>query len=526
MGMFRLRIKDLEFNKNYVSDFCDRNFTVGYRDKVDSYPYTWDFTDIKGFSSTAMSNEAGNYPIAAAADDEYGDQWDISLFDANGYMKLNSGINPTDCNHIFDANKIGFGNQLWAGGGVIPETRGLWFYTDDNQALYNDCLQITDGGIRFCNTAAVEGHKPWWNYKMVVPDVPANAAVYLRMKRDQSVAETDMMYSDRDGKNVLFLNTRFAFGTGSKTSLTEDNQDVYLTQENGSNYSFYQVPGTTDEYILAIKNTTGATNHLTYTLNGWIVEKLAVSQDEKTITGPGFASESRDHAIDHSLTGYMVGKDIKAYVVTSATASTDSDDGDLTVEEVNCILPAGQGCFLVNNPSADYDEDADNSVKILNNKTNLFVADMHDQENISTFTTNLMKAMVNGGTIAQESDGNINYVLASSHQSASNPNNVTQKDEVAFYRASKKSGASVPANGAYLAVPKAVSNSVKAFYLIYDYPEEPLSEDYCDQDVTSISLQEAADVDAVWYNMNGQKLNGRPNASGIYVVNGKKIVIK
>ena len=71
-------------------------------------------------------------------------------------------------------------------------------------------------------------------------------------------------------------------------------------------------------------------------------------------------------------------------------------------------------------------------------------------------------------------DGNINYVLASSHQSASNPNNVTQKDKVAFYRASKNSGASVPANGAYLAVPKAVSNSVKAFYLIYDYPEEPL----------------------------------------------------
>ena len=44
--------------------------------------------------------------------------------------------------------------------------------------------------------------------------------------------------------------------------------------------------------------------------------------------------------------------------------------------------------------------------------------------------------------------------------------------------------------------------------------------------MTSISLQEAADVNAVWYNMNGQKLNGRPNASGIYVVNGKKIVIK
>ena len=105
---------------------------------------------------------------------------------------------------------------------------------------------------------------------------------------------------------------------------------------------------------------------------------------------------------------------------------------------------------------------------------------------------------------------------------------MTQKDKVAFYRAAKNGGASVPANGAYLAVPKAVSNSVKAFYLRYDVydPEQPLAEDFGDQDVTSISLQEAADVDAVWCNMNGQERNGRANASGIYVVNGKKIVIK
>ena len=29
-----------------------------------------------------------------------------------------------------------------------------------------------------------------------------------------------------------------------------------------------------------------------------------------------------------------------------------------------------------------------------------------------------------------------------------------------------------------------------------------------------------------WYNLNGQKLNGRPTANGIYVVNGKKFIVK
>ena len=414
----------------------------------------------------------------------------------------------TNTHYIFSNNKGGGGNELFANDKIIPETRGLMFYTDNNDKNYNGQIWIDTDGLHLCNNT----HQDWWNCKMVIPSVPAGAAVYARVARDTKAVPDDAV----DFQNDSYIYKKFQFGhMAQKATMGEERTDIC---------KYYQADDETGDYIIAIYNN-GAESPLTLTLNGYVLKKLAVSTDWKPITGPGFASESRNRAIDHSLTGYMVGKDIKAYVVTEASASTGSSDGSLKVQQVTGILPAGQGCFLVNQPDADYDENADNSVKILNNKTNLFVADMHDQENISTFTTNLMKAMVNGGTIGQESDGNINYVLASSHQSAST-GVVTEEDKVAFYRASKSSGASVPANGAYLAVPKAVSNSVKAFYLIYDYPEEPLSEDYCDQDVTSISLQEAADVDAVWYNMNGQKLNGRPNASGIYVVNGKKIVIK
>lgn len=107
IGMFRLRMNDVEYNSKYVADFCDRNFTVGYRDKVDSYPYTWDFTDIQGFSSDKMSAEAENYPIAAASQDAYGHEWDISLFDENGNMKVNTGYDPITNNLIFSPHKIG-----------------------------------------------------------------------------------------------------------------------------------------------------------------------------------------------------------------------------------------------------------------------------------------------------------------------------------------------------------------------------------------------------------------------------------
>ena len=39
-------------------------------------------------------------------------------------------------------------------------------------------------------------------------------------------------------------------------------------------------------------------------------------------------------------------------------------------------------------------------------------------------------------------------------------------------------------------------------------------------------IENAEAIEGNWYNMNGQKLNGRPTSSGIYVVNGKKVVIK
>ena len=524
IGMFRLRAKDLEYNKKYVGDFSDRNFTVGYRDKVDSYPYTWDFTDIQGFSSPAMSAEASTYPEEPkASNDLYGNEWDISLFDANGYMKLNTGFKELSHNHIFDAHKIGFGNQLWAGGGVIPETKGLWFYTDDNDPLYNDCLQITQGGIRFCNTA-VEGHKPWWNYKMVVPDVPANNAVYLRMKRDQSVAETDKMYSEQDGKNVLFLNTRFHFGTNPKTSLTEDTQDVYLTQENGSNYSFYQVPGTTDEYILAIKNTTGATNHLTYTLNGWIVEKLAVSEYSKNIGSTGFATESRNDVIDHTLTGYLSGLPVKGYIVTGLGETLDNDNRAILVEDAG-VLPAGQGCFLANDMTAEYDANADKSVKTLNDCTYLFAPDMHDSP--KTVTSNLMVAKIDGGYIPAVENGKTNYALSNKHFSPSNPAGTTVYGKVGFFRITGSGIQNAHENSAYLQIPTSTANGVKAFYIALEGAEDPLAEDFGNQDITAVKgIENAADIEGDWYNMNGQKLNGRPNASGIYVVNGKKVVIK
>ena len=565
IGMFRLRMTDIEYNSNYVADFSDRNFTVGYRDKVDSYPYTWDLTDIQGFSNDKIVAENGNYPIAAASQDEYGDEWDISLFDANGNMKVNTGYDPLNFNNIFDSHKIGFGNQLWAGGGVIPEARGLWFYMDGNYPQYNDCAQITSEGIRFANVPDEAGKREAnWNYKMVVPDVPKDAAVYLRMKRDQSVKDND------NTNGTPFLATKFHFGTATdasqKTSLSTSTEVIDGTGNSNSKYSFYKVAGTNDEYIVAVKNT-GSMNHLTFTLNGWIVEKVAVSTDPKTVNVKGYATESRDHDIDTRLTSYLTGKDIKTYLV----GSPDYANRTLTLAEVsqpentgykNFVLPGkkavvegetvkpaeGTGCVLYNSTEVTETKDGETittkEAKILNGGFHLFVPDMHDRDNkvsAANLSNNMLKANLDATSIpaTETVDGTeyTNYILTYKYYKLDKDGKKiagtlnTDGPEI-FYRVAY-GGATGKTNTAYLPLP---TENVDPSYATNPNNHAKFTFVFADElfeqnqgiatAVENVEVQQIINGTAEWYNLNGQKLNGKPSKGGLYIINGKKVLVK
>lgn len=45
-------------------------------------------------------------------------------------------------------------------------------------------------------------------------------------------------------------------------------------------------------------------------------------------------------------------------------------------------------------------------------------------------------------------------------------------------------------------------------------------------DLSAISSMAADAVKGVWFDLNGRKLNGNPAAKGIYIYNGKKLVVK
>lgn len=525
-GVFRLRLMDMDFahgqisgqGMHYVCDFADRNFTVGYREKM-SYPYTWDFTDMQTYSGTDIAAENTLYPETTNPYERLG--WDISLWGDDGYMVIGNSEDYQDDGDIFSQNKDGFGNQLYANKTIIPETQGLWFYMDNNYPIYNGCMQITSEGLHFINTNLTDNsHDPWWNYKVVVPSVPDNGAVYLRIKRDSRVNETD--YKTGNNGDVLFLNTRFSWGTGSKTSLSERNTP-YKTQENGAAYSFFKVAEETitneggtsvtiPTYVVAVKNTTGAINHLTFTLNGWIVEKLSVSTDYKNIGTTGYATESRTRVIDHSLTEQFTGLPIKAY---QAKLNSDKNKAILTeVHFLNKAVNEGDltGCVLHNETTSETKE-----VKVLANGFNLFVPDMHDTA-LDDISNNVMMAHLNGNNV-ESSSSTTSYVLSAkpydkSQVGLDEKTYLGDGKTVAFYRVDPQSGARLAANSAYLQ--QSVNQARILMFFSDVFGETPTAIE---------TVEPAAEENAVWHNLNGQAINA-PMSAGVYIRNGKKVIVK
>ncbi len=99
------------------------------------------------------------------------------------------------------------------------------------------------------------------------------------------------------------------------------------------------------------------------------------------------------------------------------------------------------------------------------------------------------------------------------------------KDAYNFYRVS----ATIPRNRCWFYINDKRAAGAKlsfSFSIAPDGGEEPIGEDFGNQELTAVKGIENTVVKGDWYNLNGQKLNGRPTANGIYVVNGKKFIVK
>ena len=295
----------------------------------------------------------------------------------------------------------------------------------------------------------------------------------------------------------------------------------------------------TDDWVIAVKNTKGATSNLTFTLNGWILKKMSVSQDWKSLDSKGWASESREHVIDPSLTAYLTGYDIETCFVSGIVYNEKNPGkgGQITMYRAN-FDDSSDGTIVRASADGEYGGcllhyTANVPLGIIDNGFHLFVPDMHDYENgcNGDFTSNniegvktiigtdnnLLKSQVYAGNIPAVDGIYTNYIL-SNRRYLQDQGDLVDGPE-AFYRVKSPSARSNGHN-AYLQLEteKVHPSSANGFTLTFG--------DGDDADGINEVFGTNEDTNNSIFTIDGKKLETMPTKSGVYIVNGKKVVIR
>lgn len=514
-GSFRadMAVKTKDGNNTYVTDYTPGSLAVDYLKKVDDgYPYTWDFTDllyIKNTSDKYIENAIQNEKGGDLVTDYKG--W----VDNAGTLSLRNA--PEQEPGILFAN----GGQIYGANVMFAEMAGIGFKrsteSPEDAKLLNKAMGIKSGALE------LNSKKEGVFYKLVVPKVDADAAIYVRATPIED-AKFVAKYST-DGENATDFKV---------LSVTTPNDDA------------------TDDKIYVMKNVGGEQN-IELWLNGMVIKKIAVATDEKKVNDEGWNTESRAHATDPTLLPYMTGKDFRTYIVKSdgidasnmvvtlqrvdGGKGKDSDGSDDKDDKNTIVIPAAtngspNACivrYVGNKGGENIFEDG--------NGFHLFAPDMHDKpaEN-AKITGNLLKARLtptSGTDVVPRKEGeNYNYAFTNKYKYVDDKGEALKgRDGVYFGKQAfyliMASGASSNGNQAYLQLEQNVyDGSAPARLMLYIEGEEDVN-----GEATGIATVESNGIgtledDVRFYNLNGQQLSGKPNRSGLYIVNGKKISIK
>lgn len=501
-GSFRAKmaVKTKDANNTYVTDYVPGSLAVGYRE-TKSYPYTWDFTDLRGYANSHISNEESNNNLL----DGY-----------KGWVEKGNSVSamriaPAQDPGVLFAN----GGQLYANTKMFDESAGIGFKRDESLSLselkdYDEGLQLLTDGLKLDCPNDNE-------YRLVIPQVGADAAIYVRATPLTGVSSK---YST-DGTNA---------NTWPEKATASDGDKIYAYKNSGSN------PVDIELWL----------NHM-------IIRKIAVATDEKKVNELGWNTESRDHAIDPSLLPYMTGKDFRTYIA-SAIDTKDGEkivkltriDGGSGVDNITGKTDGTTKKYIVpaatkteNNVTVPYNGSSnaciiryyDGSVVDIFEEGkgfHLFVPDMHDAA--GEWPDNLLKARVtpttNNDKVLRDEDEKANYAFTNKWKYVDADGKELEGrggqkvGDQAFYRI-MQGGASSDGNQAYLSI---ADNIYPARMSIVFEGEKS-----DDSEATGIATVEDNSVDsenARFYNLSGQQLSGKPNRSGLYIVNGKKVSIK
>ena len=337
--------------------------------------------------------------------------------------------------------------------------------------------------------------------KVIVSDIAAWCRVHFPYMSTNPLTKAKHLYSDADTEvtNLIIpdgvtsiAESVFAFCTGISSvtipqSVTSIGNDAFRGCSGLiSVKAEMTMPVTISSDVFS--NRANATLYVPYgcksayeTANYWkefkeIIE-LAPEDDHVIITMPsvGIRTFSSTYPLDFTEVSGL-----KAYIASGFNPLT----GELTLTRVS-NTPGATG-LLLKAEAGDYD-------------VPVAETDM--------FYSNLLRAVTSATNVAPTEGSYTNFILANG-----------DKYGIGFYTLSESG---VIASGrAYLQLPTSVLSAVEARGMKFVFDDEETTSLRGISNVPSV-----VDKD-VYYTLDGQKLSGKPTKSGLYIVNGKKVVMK
>jgi hypothetical protein len=301
-----------------------------------------------------------------------------------------------------------------------------------------------------------------------------------------------------------------------------------------------------DNGVYKYKVTNTGNANLTFA-EGTHIYKIGVTHLLKEIHpvgGAGWATESRNHAIDHGLTGYFTQNDVNAYTV-------GYDSYDLNTATV-ALTPIYEDGYVKENTGVVLKLDAVDNLSKANAEKMVPLFYPSYTRGASTtlvdFPTNNMMFPNLKATrhYLEESDGYTKFILTNVHwtwtydqQSQTLSSEGPKQAEAAgFYRLhiyNDETKDTMADNTAYLRVPTSElpiavwnlptsSNAAPVRNSIGIRTENVISTDITPSPIIDYPSS-TADVE-VWYTLNGIRLDRRPTKPGLYICNGKKVMVR
>lgn len=254
---------------------------------------------------------------------------------------------------------------------------------------------------------------------------------------------------------------------------------------------------------------------------------IAVTDQVKTFSKVGKATESRDCFIDYSQSGVYTKNSLTAYYAKN-NDQYDKQKNIINLEKIDVMKANVAGLLLyndykaiVNDKEVTTEHESNFDVPLfapaVNIEASAFGKNEHNEQ-----VSSPLKAHV-AESIMDPSDANVNrFIFTNVVYDRNDASETKREKDLGFYIVRKQG--TMKANQAYLELPTSLFNTTSAAKQYVRLAFEDIND--TPTGIDSVPTDTLPRLESgVYYTLNGVRLASKPQQKGIYILNGKKVVI-